>query len=222
MTLQPSPVPGNPEHSVVFAGQADIDVLSRVIADAFYSLAVSTWLIPDPDARRDIFPGYFRLHVEHAISAGIVYTTPGRTAAALWIPVGEHGPTVPVGYLSRLAAATGRWADRFQAFDLAMDRHHPTGRAHHHLALLAVLPDRQGQGIGTELLRAHHADLDRDGMCAYLEASGPDTRRIYLRHGYLLRPNAPIRLPGGPDMWPMWRQPQPITATRKGTVHGPR
>jgi GNAT superfamily N-acetyltransferase len=106
--------------------------------------------------------------------------------------------------------ATGRWLGRFQAFDLALDRHHPADLPHHHhLAILAVRPDSQGQGTGTALLNAHHAALDRDGMPAYLEASRQDTRRIYLRHGYILRPDAPIRLPdGGPEMWPMWREPQ--------------
>lgn len=67
----------------------------------------------------------------------------------------------------------------------------------------------KGQGTGTALLHAHHAALDRKGMPAYLEASGRDTCRVYLGHGYLLRPDAPIRLPdGGPEMFPMWREPR--------------
>jgi GNAT superfamily N-acetyltransferase len=157
---------------VIRASRADIGVISRVIADAFHDLAVSRWLIPNPAARRVIFPRYFRLYVEHAITAGIVHTTPGHTAAALWVPVGGEGPQLPDNYGPRLAAATGRWLGRFQAFDLALDRH-PADLPHHHLAILAVRPDRQGRGIGTALLNAHHAVLDRDDMPAYLEASGP-------------------------------------------------
>jgi hypothetical protein len=70
----------------VRAAQADLDVLSRVIADAFMDLAPSRWLITDLDARRRIFPGYFRIYLEHALAVGIVHTTPGRTAVALWLP----------------------------------------------------------------------------------------------------------------------------------------
>lgn len=205
MTATPTAAGGD-WHRVVRAVAADAGVLSQVIADAFFPLAVSQWLIPDPAARRAIFPGYFRLHLEHAITAGIVHTTPGRTAAAVWIPVPEHGPAAPDGYSRRLAAVTGQWTGRFEAFDLTLARHHPAGFRHHHLAILAVRPDRQGQGTGTALLHAHHAALDRQAMPAYLEASGPDTRRIYLRHGYL-DSGTVITLPdGGPHMHPMVRR----------------
>ena len=61
--------------AVVRAGEADLDVLSQVIADAFHDLAPSRWLIPDPGARREIFPGYFRLYLEHALASGTVHTT---------------------------------------------------------------------------------------------------------------------------------------------------
>jgi GNAT superfamily N-acetyltransferase len=37
---------------------------------------------------------------------------------------------------------------------------------HHHLAILAVRPDRQGQGTGTALLAAHHGTFDWHGIAA--------------------------------------------------------
>jgi GNAT superfamily N-acetyltransferase len=200
---------GSARHQVVRAGHADIGVLSQVIADAFFSLAVCQWLIPDGPARRAAFPGYFGLYVEHAIADGLVETTPDRAAAALWIP-GDGPGAPPDGYAGQLAAVTGPHVGNFLAFDEALDRHHPAGTFHHHLAILAVRPDRQGQRTGTALLHAHHAVLEDEGVPAYLEASDERTRRLYLDHGYVLRPNAPIRLPdGGPEMWPMWREPQP-------------
>ena len=84
---------GSTDHQVVRAGQADIGVLAQVIADAFFSLTVCRWLIPDGTARRAAFPGYFGLYVEHAIEDGLVETTPGRDAVALWIP--GDGPGAP-------------------------------------------------------------------------------------------------------------------------------
>jgi GNAT superfamily N-acetyltransferase len=195
--------------TAIRAVAADAGALSHVIADAFADLPPSRWLIPDPAARRQIFPVYFRLYVEHAIIQGLVHTTPDRTAAALWLPVGTGPAGPPPGYDEQLAAATGRWVSRFRAFDATLDRHHPASTPHHHLALLAVRPDRQGQGTGTLLLRAHHAVLDRDGIPAYLEAASQRTRQLYLRHGYAPRPDGPFRLPdGGPPMWPMGRVPQ--------------
>jgi GNAT superfamily N-acetyltransferase len=214
---------------VLRADEADIDVLSQVIADAFFPLAPGEWLIPDPAARREIFPAYFRMYVEHAMADGIVHTTPRRDAAALWIPLGTQVPDPPAGYLQRLAEVTGPWSGRFTVFDRALDAHHLTGTAHHHLAILAVHPGKQGQGIGTALLAAHHAVLDQHRVTAYLEASDERTRGIYLRHGYADH-GTPIHLHGGlvggsghhepgrpggeARMYPMVRHPRPGTRCR--------
>jgi GNAT superfamily N-acetyltransferase len=201
---------------VVTAGPADLDALSQVISDAFFDLPPSHWLIDDPVARKEIFPGYFRLIIEQAMAAGVVRTTPDRCAAALIIPAaGDEsgaaaggGNDAADGYPAALAALTGPWLGRFQAFDATLESRHPTGARHHHLALLGVAPPVQGQGHGTALLRAYHEALDGDsGEPSYLEAASPRTRQIYLRHGYAdLGP--PIQLPdGGPQMYPMWRDP---------------
>jgi GNAT superfamily N-acetyltransferase len=222
MTARSQPA-GAAARGVVRAGEADIGVLSQVIADAFFPLAPCQWLIDDQAARRDIFPGYFRMYVEHAMADGLVHTTPARDAAALWLPLGPQLPGPPDGYDEHLAEITGPWVERFAIFDAELDDHHLTGVEHHHLAILAVRPGRQGQGTGTALLDAHHAVLDEQGMTAYLEASDERTRRIYLRHGYADY-GTPIQLPGGlvaggdhltagqpadgPRMYPMVRRPK--------------
>ena len=192
-------------HEIVRAGEADIAMLARVIAEAFFPLAVCRWLIPGEAARRAAFPGYFRLYVEHAIADGLVETTPDRAAAALWIP-GTGPAAPPASYTGQLAAITGQHLGNFLAFDEQLDRHHPAGTFHEHLAILAVRPDRQGQGLGTALLDARHAVLDDQGIPAYLEASGERTRRIYLDRGYADR-GSPIELADGVRMYPMWREP---------------
>ncbi len=197
--------------SIVRADMADVDTLSQVIATAFHDLPPSQWLIADPKARRAISPGYFQIYVQHALANGIVHTTRERTAAALWLPVGTHGPTPVPDHDARLAVATHPWTSRFQVFDAALERHHPTGPPHHHLAILAVRPDHQGQGIGNALLLAHHATLDRDGLAAYLEASDLSTRGVYLRRGYADH-RRPIRLPDGPALYPMLREARECVA----------
>jgi ribosomal protein S18 acetylase RimI-like enzyme len=206
--ITPAPASPSPGPGVVTAGPGDIEVLSHLIAEAFLHLPPSRWLIADPAARKAIFPAYFRIYVEQAVSAGIVHTTPDRAAAALWLPAGATPAGPPPGYGPRLAAITGCWHGRFTAFDAALERRHPADTAHHYLALLAVHPHRQHHGTGSMLLRAHHAHLDYDATAAYLEAATVRTRRLYHRHGYTDH-GPPIRLPdGGPSMWPMWRPPR--------------
>lgn len=193
---------------VVMAEARDIDVLSELIAEAFFNLPPSLWLISDEDARRKIFPAYFRIFVEHGRQHGLVCTTPDWAGVAVWLPAGIDLPALPDGYDERLLAVTAPWTSRFVAFDVALEARHPVGQPHHHLALLGVRPERQGRGIGSALLEAHHQVLDRDGTAAYLEASSRRSRRFYLRHGYEDF-GPPIDLPDGPSLLPMWREPSP-------------
>ncbi|MGH3411065.1 MAG: GNAT family N-acetyltransferase, partial [Streptosporangiaceae bacterium] len=193
---------------VVAASPADIPALAAVIAEAFFDLQPSRWLVPDRAERRRIWPGYFRIYLQHAVTEGVVHTTPGRDAAALWIPVSDTPTEPPAGHAAALARVTGPYLDRFTAFDAALDQAHPAGFAHHYLAILAVRSDRQGQGTGTALLEAYHRHLDTQvRQPAYLEASSERTRRVYLHRGYGDF-GPPIVLPGGPSMFPMLRQPR--------------
>ena len=47
---------------------------------------------------------------------------------------------------------------------------------------------------------------DRDAMPAYLEATSERNKHLYLRHGFEV--TGEINVPGGPSMWPMWREPK--------------
>lgn len=106
---------------VIDADADDVDVLSAVIGVAFHDLPPSPWLIADEASRWRIFPGYFRLFVEHALAAGTVHTTPRRNAVALWIPADSGPPASPDDYVERLAAITEPWTARFLQFDAALD-----------------------------------------------------------------------------------------------------
>jgi GNAT superfamily N-acetyltransferase len=208
-------VSGGPAAAVVVrADPADAARLSSLIALAFHDLPPSTWLIPDPVQRRELFPDYFRLYVEHTFEAGAVYTTAERTAVALWLPYGDGHDEPPRGYDERLAAVTGGWVDRFRAFDAQLDKRHPSGERHDHLAILAVHPTLQGRGVGSALMDAHHQTLGSaaEPVAAYLEAASLQSRRLYARHGYQDLPETipfPDGIPATAMMYPMWRPPTP-------------
>lgn len=192
---------------VVQAETSDLATLCQLLAEAFHELPPSAWLVADEIARRQLFPPYFRIYVENGLANGSVYTTPDLVGAAVWLPVGTKPKASPAGYHERLATVTAPWTSRFLAFDAALEARYPVGRAHHHLALLGVRPGQQGRGIGSALLETHHRQLDAEGVPAYLEASSQASRRLYLRHGYEDLGSA-IELPGGPSMFPMWREPR--------------
>ncbi|SCL33178.1 Acetyltransferase (GNAT) family protein [Micromonospora nigra] len=185
-------------------GSADIRLVAERITEAFLVLDQPRWLVPDEASRPTVMAAHFEIMVDHAVRHGLVYATTDRAGVAVWFPsVGDPAPPPP-DYDARLSAACGQWTERFVHLDKLFADHHPHDD-HHHLAFLAVDPARQGQGLGTALLRHHHAVLDAQGMPAYLEASCPRSRDLYARHGY--RVDEPFRLPDGTPFWPMWREP---------------
>ncbi|MFC0862765.1 GNAT family N-acetyltransferase [Sphaerimonospora cavernae] len=181
------------------------DTVGAIIAESFHDLAVSNWLVPPDDVRRRVLPPHFAMFVEHAFTYGEVYATADMSAVAVWFDnIASPIPEIPdIG--PRMEVLAGPHAERFGLLGEAMDKHHPH-EPHCYLGFLAVLPNRQGQGLGSELVAEHHRRLDERGTAAYLEASSPRSREFYLHHGYADL-GEPLILPGGPPMFPMWRPP---------------
>jgi hypothetical protein len=57
------------------------------------------------------------LIVAHAMTTGLVHTTSGREAVAVWLPAGPGASGPEPGYGQQLAAATAPWTGRFAVFD---------------------------------------------------------------------------------------------------------
>jgi ribosomal protein S18 acetylase RimI-like enzyme len=191
---------------IVQARRSDLPAVAALVAESFHPLAVSGWLVPDGPERARLFPRYFQIFVEHAADNGFVYITEDRTGAAVWF---DHTAPLPdiADYDACLHAATGSHLARFRVLDKEFEARHPDG-PHHYLAFLAVLRHGQNRGVGSALLDHHHAILDESGTAGYLEASSPDSRRLYAKKGYTDH-GPTIDLPGGQaQMWPMWRPAQ--------------
>jgi GNAT superfamily N-acetyltransferase len=186
---------------------ADVETLAWVIAEAFEPMPACAALVPEPDDRRRVLAANFGIAVEHAVRHGQVDTIWDRSAVAVWFPRGDAAPADPENYDARLTAACGPYADRFRYLDALFAAHHPAW-PHHHLAFLAVTPQRQGTGLGSALLDHHHRLLDAQGTPAYVEASTRRNRALYLRHGYQPKGD-PFDLPNGALFWPMWRPANP-------------
>lgn len=189
------------------AQAAEAPFIAGLIAAAFHPLAAARWQIDDDELRRAVFPGYFQGYVEQAFGNGVVEVTADRGAAALWLAEDGGPQPEPERPTPLLEAMLGPWAERIYEFDCALHHALPAGREYEHLAILAVLPGRQGRGTGSALLAHRLEHLDRQGTPAYLEASGEDTRAVYLKFGFTDFGD-PIRLPDGPRMYPMWRDPR--------------
>ncbi|GAA1277854.1 GNAT family N-acetyltransferase [Sphaerisporangium rubeum] len=177
----------------------------EIIADTFSGDDISRWLIPPEHERLPIQRRFFTMYTTHAMEHGEVYgiLEDGElSGAAVWFAA--PFPPIP-GEEEAIAEFAGEHAERYDVLGKEMEKLHPHD-PHHYLAFIALVRGRTGRGLGSMLLEDRHRRLDDDGVPAYLEASSEASRRLYLRHGYVDMP-VRLRLPDGPVMYPMWRDP---------------
>jgi ribosomal protein S18 acetylase RimI-like enzyme len=84
-----------------------------------------------------------------------------------------------------------------------MRKRHPHYR-HWYLWFLGVEPERQGQGLGSKLLRSLSAKAEADAVACYLETDTASNVKIYERHGYEVQ-SEEVLPPGNVRFWFMKR-----------------
>lgn len=125
-------------------------------------------------------------------------------AVALWLASGEGPDEQKLGELIETTVAREKQDDMAAAVE-QMGRYHPQ-EPHWYLPFIGVEPSRQGQGLGSALLRASLSRCDADGLPAYLESSNPINQPLYERHGF--RAIGEIKIGSGPPIVPMLRRPR--------------
>ena len=81
---------------------------------------------------------------------------------------------------------------------------HDPGKPHWHLSSVCVLPEKQGQGIGSMLLDFMCMYVDELRRGAYLETDQPRNVGFYERFGFSVIEEEPVlSVPN----WIMWRPP---------------
>lgn len=184
--------------------------IGRHIATSFDHLDANRYLAGDEPAQRlDIMSAYFGMLAEHAADGAgqVLYISDPNgslAAAAVWFDLTAEPPAFDT-YEQQLAALARDHLPHFQLLDEVFEAHHPQDK-HRHLAFLAVTPDRQGQGLGSHLLKHTHAELDEAGIPAYLEATNERNADLYRANGYV--DMEPFEIHVGPvTFFRMWRPP---------------
>lgn len=194
---------------VVKVTRDDVPTLSKAMARAFFDdPVVGEWCFADESKRMRRLERLFELFLHRVYLAhDECYTTDGRIGGAFWLPPGtwKLGAFAQLRLVARMATFTRGATPRILEALSTIEAKHPH-EPHHYLQFAGVDPDRQGQGIGSQLLRPVLERCDRDGVPAYLEATCERNAALYERHGFALVEK--IALPGGgPPLWRMWREP---------------
>ena len=188
------------------AGESDREAVVRLLDDGFALDPVSNWVFPDKEHLRRSHGVLMGAFLEMSLSEGYVDITEDGTGCALWMPVpaGDHtDPDDP----ARFREAVDPGNERVELIARLTAEIHPKDRAHEYLMMIAVSSSVRSKGVGAALIGNTLDRCDRDGLPAYLEASSLRSRGLYERLGYTFL-GTPVELPGGPHMYPMWREPQ--------------
>ena len=155
-----------------------------------------------------LLPGFFRTVVENILEQGEIFLIREGTGVVLVMPPGAPPPTPEQqeSYARRMRARIGEFADRTALpIEELLAAAHPRQVDHYYIVFYGVRPSHQGRGIGSGLLRHIIDRADVAGVGTYRECSTQRSLNLVLRCGFHARP--PIGLPGGPELYPAWREP---------------
>lgn len=170
---------------------------------------VARWACAPDGLRPAMLERFHATRMRQLLGCEEVWTTPELTCAALWAPPKRWKLTT----IQDAALARGllhpRLLPRLPLIGVGLrgiERAHPSRPPHWYLAVLGTDPSAQGQGLGSAVLQPVLEQCDSDGVGAYLESSKERNIDFYARHGF--RVTGEQRLPRGPIMWLMWREPR--------------
>lgn len=189
------------------AVDGDVPALSRVLARAFIGDPVVEFLFPDASRRRERLPAFFALQLRAMyLPSGEVYTTVGRSGAAMWMASWAAPPDLVhrVRQLG-LLAQFGRRAPAGRHLARALARCHPPV-PHYYLGTVGTDPAYQHHGVASSLIWPVLARCDELGVPAYLECSLEENVGFYARFGFAVREQTGGSV-GSPMLWLMQRDP---------------
>lgn len=186
------------------ASRDEESVVSALITLAFASDPMARWSLRDPQIYLAVMPELIRAFGAAAYDSDSTDVSEDGGGAAMWLPPGVEPDIETLDRLIKENADPAILADVGAMFE-AMARYHPEV-PHWYLPLIGTDPTRQGEGIGSALMRHALARCDRDGVAAYLESSNPRNIPLYQRHGFEIL--GTIQIGSSPVLTPMLRPPR--------------
>jgi GNAT superfamily N-acetyltransferase len=193
---------------IIKVQKPDLKLLSSVLAKTFFDDPVSCYYFPIEENRETALKKFFYIHMAKLyFKFGNVFCNESKTGVAIWSPPGAKTDDLrsTISLLPMATILRGRTIKALKAV-IYLEKKHPKSPPHYYLATLGVLPEEQGKGYGSQLLRPILELCDQQMIPAYLESSKEKNLPFYERHGFNVTDE--VNLPKGPKVWLMWRDPQ--------------
>jgi ribosomal protein S18 acetylase RimI-like enzyme len=195
--------------TVRMATARDVPRLAGVLADAFTSDPLFTWMLRGSLRLKQRLRTVFTTEMEQygLPNGGTMWTTPGYDGAVVELPPGswQMPKSITGEEALRWLRAYGTRLPRAISVQKAMEERHPR-ELHFYVRVIGVRTARQGQGIGSALMQPTLQSADTAGLPTYIEASTQRSAALYERLGFVHMDV--LELPnGGPPVWLMRRPP---------------
>ncbi|HJQ07660.1 MAG TPA: GNAT family N-acetyltransferase [Nocardioides sp.] len=167
------------------------DSATAVLAEAFFRDPVMSWLLPAEPRRKEALEKFLALETAHVLRHpdSLVATRRGTARGVLLVLPPRRWKTPflsEVRHARTYASIFGIRLGRANALQSRLNRLHPR-EPHYFIPMIGVATTAQGTGIGSLLLEQLTARADAEGLPIYLEATSPDSARLYRRHGFVTK-----------------------------------
>ncbi len=162
--------------------EADQSQAISVLTLAFASDPMTRWSLADPVKYLEAYPSVAMAFGGKAFTHASAYLAEGGAGAALWLPPGVGPDEEALGRLFEENAPENAKDDLPLIFEQVV-KHYPA-EPYWYLPIIGVDPARQGEGVGSSLLKEALKAVDRDGTIAYLESSNIKNVPLYERFGF--------------------------------------
>lgn len=161
--------------------ETHIELASQQLTQAFYNYPVFVYVYPDDLERKDKLPHFFKSMVHKGLQQGEVYATSADMAGVtVWLP-----PGIPGG-LSGAYQVDKAAYERFSYYGSCVygvrQKYAPAD--HWFLELIGVVPEAQGNGYASRLLRPMLERADRENLPCYLDTEVEKNVTLYEHFGF--------------------------------------
>lgn len=183
------------------AGPADRQAIGDTLLLSFSADPCVRYIFAKPSDFTAGWPRFVMAMGGRGMDHGAAFVTEDGAAASLWLPPGvEPDLETMFGILGEIV--TPEKGEVLAQVGEQIRSHHPE-EPHWYLAAVGVDPARQGEGLGSAMIKEGLRLCDAQGLPAYLESSNPRNIPLYERHGFEV---IGLVQPGDyPPLYPMLR-----------------
>ena len=166
-----------------------IAAAAATLGDAFFHDPLLQIVAPDEATRERSGPWFMGLTVQYGLRWGEVWGNDDTSAAAVWVPPDRGamglGRMLRIG-LARMPFRLGVGGTRrfMHVLSLTEPFHKTVTGPHWYLVAVGVRSERQGQGLGSDLVEVGTSRADAARVPCYLETGTQSNIDFYTKRGF--------------------------------------